>query len=524
MSEKQKLRQATPFLAGAVLVLATVLAYQNGSLDSFSPTAAMIAAAAALVVALSIKVLREDISRTMGNVIYYLCILLQACIALWAGWFVGQMIHPSLRWIVTLATVFSFILHDLEPFRSKAPEGKSSDKDGDSSYPEAGLYTVLDDPMNDLFFTGWRYVPFKGIITGFIKFPIGVQERDIGPVGFYPKNGSLGERGVSLALIPDLSLTLVKNPEGKMVIPAINLWRYGFLGGVWKQLQDRAASTLQVLLSMMEDWRAVLVASDQSVAEVVRAIAGGDVVERIPSSVPTAHLMKYYNLNNLPFTDDDFTEAKLLAIGLKKDDQGVFEPMEIRDFDEKARKFIERTIDEDASGKFGQRVRDTDDAAPDYKEHLEQKVRERHALLGKVRDGNGTICLEVYGVRVAKVVMKEMEPDEAVLAAYRRLAIEEYDKRAENLQTRHFMNDAEEMANKPKFTGTYEEAFDRILLANGKISSDARQAFSLDISMDDESKALLGDLAKNPLVTGAIATAAMNKMEGKKGKKGGSKS
>ena len=266
--------------------------------------------------------------------------------------------------------------------------------------PHKGILTILGKRKEKVFDEGRHFLLFYPWFMGLILVNVTKENKELTPQRVLtPDNAEL-----------DIPLGVTWTPDPKNLINYLNS---GGKEGVWSILEEIINEKLRTWAIAVDEgpqtWEEAMRASEYAVNTILRAIAGGEELPHISSSVPTPILMKYFN-----------NPKKMLT----PSEQATWGP----DFAE-----VKKILDEE-----GEIAR------------TKQAIEERIADVKKIRQGNGTISLPQLGIILNRFNIGEMKPMEKVKEASDLLVREELERRAEVFEVETELQKAEKLVAKAK--------------------------------------------------------------------------
>ena len=184
-----------------------------------------------------------------------------------------------------------------------------------------------------------------------------------------------------------------------------------------------------------QTWEEAMAAGEEAVGILVKAILGEEI-ERIPSSVPTAILFKYFNQPPIP---PSVKEKEIWGEKWEK---------------------VEEIL------------------ARENKEEIERRIRERKQIIEKCRRGNGDFLKPDLGIIINRITIKDITISEKIAEAAEQEVIEKHQREAESTEIENVKNLIRQLAEQGF---SREEAREIVQAERGKVEKLIREG-KLNIS------------------------------------------
>lgn len=421
--------------------------------------------------------------------LYWMTVVTCVSLAVLAGVFVANHLNPIFGFVTWLCLVLAFIGQGL--------------KEAQNDPPEFFVVTIFGSPTNMIKRAGWRFFPLKGLVFDGIAVNAGWVNEDLDTesglpgVNYLTADDIEGGAMISFSYVVTTPVKgkLVKDPNGMDVIPARNFIAVGKEDGIRDILDDKVISAFIRFMRTVPKWNDAVTLDNGAIAELVKAIADGDGLDRIPSSVPTDTLMRYYGIIKGGYTDKETKafEAEAPGVPIEEAIRSKIDGDKTGDEAENARQLIEA------------RREGGDHVPADYEEFLKLMLKEREKVLSDLKSGRARIPIDSLGITLLKVNIGERSFDPEVLEAHSLKTRELAERESERVQTQARNEQADAIYGDGKdFGGSRKDARELALIEAGKmVGTRETKVFEVKITADDDVKDLAKDVA--PVVSAFLA-------------------
>lgn len=327
--------------------------------------------------------------------------------------------------------------------------------------PHVADVTFLGKRLNWVKGEGWKFFFLYPWVIGFIPISVKKVNQNLDQPAQKVRTPDNAESEVSVFLTwtPDSSTKPEPlEPEEKRP-PIINFIDYGKHEGVAGILKDIVQERIREWARASDEgpktWEQLMESEEEATNLILKAIVG-KAIESIPSSVPTAILLRF------------FAEPK------KKLPSGW------------TQRKIETMIKADETSVYAQRADGSQMASPEYRLFLKDKVDERRKEIRKARGGNGVYRIPQMGIVLNRLNIGEIRVLGEVGRVAELQAKEKQERAGEREEKKHYAKLVLELRKDLKISE--EQAIELIQTERGKVKKEIAEK---KLTVSPETRAMI---------------------------------